>query len=243
MKEKVVLIMFDFFTKPTKDAWGLEAVTLSTAGFLMIGAVIAALIICALFFRPKKERLGGITTKQLVFSSAAMALGTVTSMIKFADLPMGGSITLFSMLFISLIGYWYGPKTGVTTAVAYGLLQFILQPVFYTLPQVIVDYPLAFGALGISGFFRKKKNGLVIGYAAAVLGRYFFAFWSGMIFFGSYAADYHMSVPIYSLSYNGMYLIPEAVLTIVVLSLSPVKNALARVRHIATESHSRQTAM
>ena len=123
--------MFDFFTKPTKDAWGLEAVTLSTAGFLSIGAVIAALIICALFFRPKQERSGGITTKQLVFSSAAMALGTVTSMIKFADLPMGGSITLFSMLFISLLGYWYGPKTGVTTAVAYGLLQFILQPVFY----------------------------------------------------------------------------------------------------------------
>lgn len=235
--------MFHFFTAPAQDAWGYDAVTLSPAGFLAIGAAIAALIISALLFRPKQERSKGITTKQLVFSSAAMALGTVTSMIKFADLPMGGSITLFSMLFVSLIGYWYGPKTGVTTAVAYGLLQFILQPVFYTLPQVIVDYPLAFGALGLSGFFAKKKNGLVIGYIAAVLGRYFFAFWSGMIFFGAYAADYHMSIPLYSLSYNGMYLIPEAILTILVLSLSPVKNALIRVRQIAAESHGRQTAI
>ena len=156
---------------------------------------------------------------------------------------MGGSITLFSMLFITLIGYWYGPKIGLTTAVAYGLLQFILKPVFYTLPQVIVDYPLAFGALGISGFFNKKKNGLLVGYLAAVIGRYFFAFWSGMIFFGSYAADYHMSVPLYSLTYNGMYLVPEAVLTIAVLSLSPVKSALARMKQFAAEPRSRQTTV
>ena len=64
-----------------------------------------------------------------------------------------------------------------------------------------------------------------------------------MIFFGSYAADYHMSVPLYSLAYNGMYLVPEAVLTIAVLSLSPVKSALARMKQFAAESRSRQTAI
>ncbi len=235
--------MFHFFTTPTQDAEGFDAVTLSFAGFVAVAVIIAALIIAALLLRPKKERSRGITTRQLVFSSAAMALGTVTSMIKFADLPMGGSITLFSMLFLTLIGYWYGPRIGITTAVAYGLLQFILQPVFYTLPQVIIDYPLAFGALGISGFFSKKKNGLMLGYLAAVLGRYFFAFLSGMIFFGAYAADYHMSVPLYSLAYNGMYLIPEAVLTVALLSLAPVKNALVRMRQVAAEPGRRQTAV
>lgn len=235
--------MFDFFTTSTHDAYGFDATTLTFAGFCAVAALIAALILCALFFRPRQERSGRISTKQLVFSSAAMALGIVTSMIKFADLPMGGSITLFSMLFVSLIGYWYGPKIGITTAVAYGLLQFILQPVFYTLPQVIVDYPLAFGALGISGFFSKKKNGLLIGYLAAVLGRYFFAFWSGMIFFGVYAADYNLSVPVYSILYNGMYLIPEAVLTAVALSLPPVRTACRRMKQIASETQSRQTAV
>jgi len=234
--------MFQFFTAPVQDAQGSDAITLTHAGLWAVTAIIVLLITAALLLRPRQERSRGITTKQLVFSAAAMALSTVTSMIKFADLPMGGSITLFSMLFVVLIGYWYGPKIGITTAVAYGLLQFILQPVFYTLPQVIVDYPLAFGALGISGFFCKKKNGLLIGYLAAVLGRYCFAFLSGMIFFGAYAADYHMSVPLYSLAYNGMYLIPEAVLTAAVLSLSPVKNALARIRQVAAESQSRQTA-
>lgn len=197
----------------------------------------------SLLFRPKQERSKSITAKQLVFSSAAIALGTVASMIKFADLPMGGSITLFSMLFITLIGYWYGPKIGLTTAVAYGLLQFILKPVFYTLPQVIADYPLAFGALGISGFFSKKKNGLLTGYLAAVLGRYFFAFWSGMIFFGVYAADYNMSVPVYSILYNGMYLIPEAILTVAAISMPPVRSACRRMKQTATETQSRQTAI
>ena len=148
--------MFHYFTAPTQDAWGYDAVTLSNAGFLAVAAVITVLIAAALLLRPKQERTKGITAKQLVCSAAAMALGTVASMIKFADLPMGGSITLFSMLFVSLIGYWYGPKIGITTALAYGLLQFILQPIFYTLPQVIVDYPLAFGALGLSGLFYRQ---------------------------------------------------------------------------------------
>jgi len=222
--------MFQFFTAPAQDAWGADAATLTNPGFIAVAAVIAVLITAALLLRPKAERTKGISTKQL------------TSMIKFADLPMGGSITLFSMLFVTLIGYWYGPKIGVTTAVAYGMLQFILQPIFYTLPQVIVDYPLAFGALGISGFFRGRKNGLVLGYLAAVLGRYFFAFLSGMIFFWAYAADYNMSIPVYSLSYNAMYLLPEAALTVLVLSLAPVKNALSRIRRIAVEPQNRKAA-
>ena len=44
----------------------------------------------------------------------AIALAVATSMIKVVKLPMGGSVTLFSMLFIVLIGYWYGIKTGLT---------------------------------------------------------------------------------------------------------------------------------
>lgn len=227
--------MNQLFTKTTQDAWGKDATTLTTAGFLTVAALIIILIAAPAILHPKKEHTARLTTKQIVFSSAAMALGVITSMIKFLNLPMGGSITLFSMLFIVLIGYWYGPRAGLTAAVAYGLLQFILEPIFYTLPQVITDYPAAFGALGLSGFFHNKKHGLILGYITGVLGRYFFAFWSGMIFFGTYAASYNMSIPIYSICYNGMYLIPEAILTVFLLSLSPVKHALNRIRQIATE--------
>lgn len=175
-----------------------------------------------------------ISTKQLVYCAAAIALATVTSMIKLFSLPMGGSVTLLSMLFIVLIGYWYGPVTGLMTSVAYGLLQFIIEPYFFTLPQMLTDYPLAFGALGLSGFFYKSKNGLVKGYIAAVLGRFLFTFLSGMIFFGSYAADYGMSAFAYSFTYNGSYLAAEAVITLILIQLPPIKRMLTYMKNSLT---------
>ena len=80
---------------------------------------------------------------------------------------MGGSVTLLSMLFIVLIAYWYGPYVGIMTAVAYGLVQFVTEPIFYTIPQMLLDYPLAFGALGLAGF-SIRKMGLQIGYVVGV---------------------------------------------------------------------------
>mgnify|MGYP000115853692 FL=1 len=150
-------------------------------------------------------------------------------MIKFANLPMGGSVTLFSMLFIALIGYWYGPYVGLMTAVAYGLVQFVMEPIFYTVPQMILDYPLAFGALGLAGFFANKKHGLQIGYIVAVFGRYVFAVISGVVFFGAYAPEGTPAI-VYSLTYNATYIVPEAIATLIVISLPPVAKALAQVK-------------
>ena len=226
--------MNNFFAAPT-DAWGDDAVKLTTAGIIIIIAVIAVLLILSLFLGKKEERSTKLTTKQLVCSAAAMALALVTSLIKLFDLPMGGSVTLCSMLFIVLIGYWYGPKVGITAAIAYGFLQFILEPIFYTIPQMLTDYPLAFGALGISGFFCKKKHGLILGYIDGVLGRYYFAFLCGVCFFGAYAADYNMAVPVYSLVYNGAYLLSEAAITLIIIALPPVQKALKHVKKSVTE--------
>ena len=88
-------------------------------------------------------------TKQIVFSAAAIALATVIStVIKLPSLPNGGSVTLFSMLIVCMVGYWYGPATGLIAATAYGILQFIVGPYVIHPAQVLLDYPLAFGALG-----------------------------------------------------------------------------------------------
>lgn len=226
--------MNNFFALPT-DEWGDDAVKLTAAGILTVLCVIVLLIAIAAIIRKRQTKVTGsrITAKQLTFSAAAMALATVTSMIKLFELPMGGSVTLLSMLFIVLIGYWYGPYVGIMTGAAYGLLQFILEPIFYTVPQMLTDYPLAFGALGISGFFFNQKYGLIKGYIAGVLGRYVFAFISGVVFFGEYAAYYEMSAPIYSLAYNGSYLLAEAVITLILISLPPVNKALMTVKKMA----------
>ncbi len=174
-----------------------------------------------------------ISTKVLVFSAMAMALGTVTSMVKLVDMPMGGSVTLCSMLFVCLIGYLFGLRTGLLGAVAYGFLQLVIDPYIISIPQMFTDYIFAFGALGLSGVFSEKKNGLTKGYLLGALGRYFFSFLSGMIFFGTNAAVYNMSVPVYSLTYNGSYLGPEALITVIILQLPPVRQGLQSVKEMA----------
>ena len=195
--------------------------------------ILALVIISAISHQRNSENKKILTTKQLVYSAVAIALAIVCSMIKFSSLPMGGSITLFSMLFIVLIGYWYGPSVGIMTAVAYGLLQFVLEPIFYTLPQMLIDYPLAFGALGLAGFFHKKKFGLQIGYIVGVIGRYVFAVISGYVFFGAYAPEGTPAI-VYSLTYNATYIVPEAIVTLILISIPAVSKALSVVKSRAT---------
>lgn len=228
--------MSKIFAFPTVNDWEENVFRLTPAGILTIVVLIIALIALALLLQPKDVRTKKFTTKQLVFSAVAIALAIVTSMIKVFSLPMGGSVTLLSMLFVVLIGYWYGPKAGLMTGFAYGLLQFVLEPVFYSIPQLIVDYPLAFGALGLSGFFSNKKHGLQLGYLAGILGRFVFAFLSGLLFFAVYAEGTGMSAPVYSIVYNGSYIGAEAAITLILICIPPVSNALALVKKMALES-------
>lgn len=168
-------------------------------------------------------------TRRLIFSAMAIALATVTSLIKLFDAPMGGSVTLCSMLFLSLIGYWYGTRAGILGCVAYGLLQLVMGPVMLTILQVLIDYVFAFGALGLSGIFADKKNGLQKGYLLGIFGRWVFAFLSGYIFFAEYAWE-GWNPAAYSAAYNFSYIAVEGAVTFVIISLPPVKNALALVK-------------
>ena len=185
------------------------------------------------FFMSKKE---SVTTKQIVFSAMAIALATVVAtVIKLPSLPNGGSVTLFSMLLVTLVGYWYGPVTGIIAAVGFGILQFITGPYVVHPIQVVIDYPLAFGALGLSGFFSGKKNGLLKGYIVGVLGRFFFASVSGLIFYTVYVeslAENMMAIWV-SLVYNMTYIFPEALITVMLISIPAVKVALAKIKEMA----------
>lgn len=176
------------------------------------------------------------TTKQIVFAAMSIALATViATVIKLPPLPNGGSVTLFSMLLVTLVGYWYGPVIGITAAISFGILQFITGPYVVHPLQVIIDYPLAFGALGCSGFFADKKNGLLKGYLAGVFGRFFFASVSGLIFYTVYveSLEENMVAIWASLVYNMTYIVPEAVITMILISIPAVKNTLAHIKKMA----------
>ncbi|MBO5283995.1 MAG: energy-coupled thiamine transporter ThiT [Lachnospiraceae bacterium] len=164
----------------------------------------------------------------------AIALGTVLSNIKLFSFPTGGSITLLSMLVICLPGYFFGLGAGLLTGVAYGVLQLIIDPYVLYPMQLVVDYFLAFGALGLSGLFVNAKNGLIKGYLTGVLGRFVFAVISGWIFFGVYAWEGWNPLA-YSLVYNAIYIFAEAAVTVIILLLPPVKKALGSVKKMALE--------
>ena len=220
-----------FARKIIDEEWG-NYFELTGAGYGALVAVMAAVLLvgCMVSGGDGKRK---ISTRALVFSAMAMALAMVTSMVKLIDMPMGGSVTLCSMFFVCLIGYIYGLRTGLMAAIAYGFLQLVVDPYIISIPQMFTDYIFGFGALGLSGIFSGKKNGMLIGYLAGALGRYFFTFLSGMIFFGSNGAAYHMSAPVYSLAYNGAYLVPEAVITVIIILMPPVKKALLKVKAMA----------
>jgi len=206
---------------------------LTGAGYTLLVVILLAVFLLGVFIFGRNRRKS--SARQMAFSAMAIALAMVTSLIKFIHMPMGGSVTLFSMLFICLVGWFYGLGSGLTAAFAYGLLQLIIDPYILSIPQMLTDYVFAFTALGLSGVFSKSKYGLLKGYILGVAGRYLFAVLSGAIFFGTYASDYGFTSPVvYSLAYNGAYIGLEAALTIVVISIPPVRKALVRIKQTAT---------
>ena len=218
-----------FFLTYDAENWEYH---LTTPGYVvLVILMVAALVIPIVLSRKNSKKM---SAKQLTFCAVAMALALVTSFIKVASLPMGGSITLFSMFFMCFIGYLYGPKLGIMTGVAYGILQLIIEPYIYAPLQVLLDYPLAFGALGMSGFFSKKKFGLTTGVIVGILGRYICHVISGYVFFASYAPE-GMNPMIYTLGYNATYIVPELIATVIVVSLPPVMKALKYVKTMANQ--------
>ena len=222
--------------------WGETTYVPTTLGNVLLVVVIIALLCGAVWFARKNAakqaspdaavKKSRLTIRQLVFCAVSIALATVLSNIKLFHFPTGGSITLLSMLVICLPGYFFGLGAGLMSGVAYGILQLLIDPYVLYPMQLVVDYILAFGALGLSGFFTEAKAGLIKGYIAGVLGRYVFAVISGWIFFGSYAWEGWGALA-YSLVYNGIYIFAEAIITIIILAIPAVRNGIARVKVMA----------
>lgn len=212
---------------------GYSTYNLTGAGYTLIIALIIAAVIVAGYFI-NKDGKGAFSIRQIAFSSICMALGYVLSNVKLFHLPMGGAVTLFSMFFITFAGYLYGPRIGFTAAFAYGLFQLIIDPYIISVPQLLCDYILAFGALGLSGFFWKSRFGLVKGYIFGIFGRFVFSTLSGVIFFADYAPE-GMSPLAYSVMYNGAYIGAEGLITVVVLMIPAVASAIGYIRNMATE--------
>ncbi len=150
----------------------------------------------------------------LVEGALMVAVAFVLSFVKIYDLPQGGSVTLGSMVPILLFAARRGAGPGIMVGAVYGMLQFIIEPVFVHPAQLVFDYPLAFGALGLAGLFGEN---VLKGAFAGVFGRFVSHFISGVIFFAEYAGE--QNVYLYSATYQAGYLVPEFIISVLVLRL------------------------
>lgn len=162
---------------------------------------------------------------KLVTSAVFIALATVLSMIKVYKLPLGGSITLLSMLPICLLSLKYGVKWGFVCSSLYAVIQFGMQlgevmswgmDVRMWIGCILFDYFFAFGILGISGVFRNKSMPLMLtGVGLALFLRFVSHFISGSIFFDIWMPEEFNNPYFYSLVYNGSYMLPEMIFTVI----------------------------
>lgn len=220
----------------------LKALVTADGGLTMAGyaaAIFAILLLAVIvvFLCRKNSVSGKMTTQQLVTCAIALALAYVTSYIKLFKLPFGGSVTLFSMLFIALIGYWYGTKVGILTGLVYGIFQFLQEPYVLSFFQVGCDYVLAFGAMGLSGLFSKsKKHGLVKAYIIAILARGAFHALGGYLYWMDYMPENFPKAlaALYPIIYNYSYILLEGVVTVGLISVPAVSKALNQVKSITT---------
>ena len=196
----------------------------STLGQVVTIGIIAIFFLLILM-PTKNQKNKRADTKAVTLSALMVALATGLGMLKLFEMPYGGTVTFFSMLPIVLCGYFLGTRRGVMAGMCVGLLNLIFGPYVIHPVQLLVDYPFAFGALGLSGICAKQKNGLFKGYLVGLLGRYVCAVISGIVFFGAYAPEGFNAVT-WSLFYNFTYLAAEGALTLVIISIPPVKKAL-----------------
>ena len=229
IEDKGGIFMFQFLVNAEGGLTGVGYVVCVVAGIV--------LFLLAIIFAGRGSEKRKMTTRQLVFCAMAMALAFVTSYIKIFEMPWGGSVTLCSMLFIVLVANWYGVKTGILVGLAYSILQFIQEPFILSFFQVCCDYFFAFAALGIAGLFAKRSNGLVKGYIAAVLARGAFHSLGGYLYWMDYMPEnFPQSLrSIYPIAYNYSYLLAEGIITVLILMIPAVADALNQVKKTAVE--------
>jgi thiamine transporter len=151
-----------------------------------------------------------------------ISLATVLSLIIIYTMPQGGSITLASMVPILWLSLRRGAKIGIISGILYGIIQFILLPYAIDPIQVLLDYPLAFGVLGIAGFFQNRP---IIGATIGVTSRFTLHFIAGLFFWAPVYAP-ELNPFIYSSVYNGSYILPESIISGFILYLLQRSNTL-----------------
>ena len=202
------------------DLVGSDYEHASTVGMIVSAVVIMALLVAVYILGGKKDVNN---TRALVYGAVAVALSFALSYARLFKLPQGGSVTFASLLPLMIYCMMFGTRRGLLVCLVYGTLQALQDPYIIHPMQFLLDYPLAFGLIGVSGIFVEKnvfKNkivGFVLGAVLAVGLRYACHVCSGVFAFADYfywdseLMSKYDSAAIYSLAYNSFALVDMAI--------------------------------
>lgn len=180
--------------------------------------------------------------KRLAVSAIFIALAAVLSFVKIWQNPWGGSITLLSMVPIVLISALFGVRWGVFSSFVYALVQIALDVTGMMswgmdarmwAGGIIFDYLIAYTAIGLAGVFRNKGSfGLCAGTVFALVVRFISHAISGCIFFDVWMPETFDNVFIYTVVYNGTYMLPEIIFTAIAIFILYKTNTIKRISEI-----------
>ncbi len=207
--------MSDYFTQLTE-----KLVELPVATWIVIGALIL-LGVLLLFLRRQK-----FTARMLSVGALCVAVGFVLSNLVLFRAPQGGSVTPASMLPILAYAWAFGPAAGIVAGIAHGCLQLVQGPSIIHPAQLIMDYILPFTLLGFAGFF--KKN-FFVGIVVACFLRFLCHYFAGVIFWGEYAPE-GQSPYLYSLGYNGFYMLIDTAICMALAAVPSVRNVIQGIK-------------
>jgi len=160
------------------------------------------------------------STQMLAEAGVMIAAAQILSYVKIFEAPYGGSVTAGSMIPIIVFSLRWGVKYGLLAGTAYGILQFLLGGAIYSyhVISILFDYVVAFGMLGLAGLFRSNFKGVLTGTCLGVAGRFICHVISGVVVWASYAPE-GMDPLFYSIVYNGSYLLPELIITLIIVGI------------------------
>ena len=205
--------------------------------WLMVAALIA---IFALLVR-REGRQARWNSRMIAYGAMSIAISFVLSYVRIWKMPQGGSVTLASALPVVAFSLGAGPISGLLVGIAYGMLQLVQDMGYIVHPvQLLMDYPLAFGALtlGSCAVFMPIPRIMKLPVAILIgsLGRLVFHTASGVLFFAEYAAESGQTPMIYSLIYNGTFLAADAAVCIALSFIPGVSRITDIIEHAQLKS-------
>lgn len=197
---------------------------------------------------------------RLLWTVILFVIAALLSMAKPVVLSDGGAVTYFSLFFLWLITFFFGPKYGLAISIIFGFAKFFVtyitgEYINYAPGALILEYPVACGVFALGGLLKIKDKAelriaslnytgfqkghittenvkLRLGYLIGVAGMGVCYIISAVLF---YPPDREGFIPnlLYCIKYDMSYLLIEAAMTLLILCIPRVTDAVFFLKHVA----------